>query len=114
MALVGRWDTVPERDLLVVVGGEHGHPVVVHPDPAIPVAGRDGDADAGGQEVGDGGVEGVDGDVLQYKLGLAWSQDGPHQQDGEQQDEEESQQARAQAERRLLPPLEPMPLAVLG
>lgn len=96
MPLVRRRDGGAERDLLVAVDGVDVELVVVDADPVVGVAGRDRDVDVGGQEVGHGGVEGVDGDVLEDEPGLVGPQDCPHQQDHEQQDEVEDEEAGAQ------------------
>ncbi|PON97416.1 hypothetical protein TorRG33x02_068830 [Trema orientale] len=78
VALVGGRDSGAVGDLLVVVDREDVEPVVVDPDLVVRVARGDGDLEVGGQEVGDGGVEGVDGDVLEYESGLRGLQYGPH------------------------------------
>nr|GMD86721.1 hypothetical protein F511_29086 [Ipomoea batatas] len=61
VALVYRRDNGVIGDLLVVVGGEGVELVVVDADAAVGVVGGDGDLDGGGEDVGGGDVEVVDG-----------------------------------------------------
>lgn len=87
--LIAWRDASAEGDLLAVVGGVDVEAVVVYADLVVGVAGADGDLEARGEEVGDGGVEGIDGDVLEHELRLLRPQDGPDQQDGDKRYEGE-------------------------
>lgn len=84
VALVGLRDSGPVRDLLVVVNGEDVEAVVVDSDLVVGVSGGDCDLEVGSEEVWDGGVEGVDGDVLEDEAGLRGLKDRPDDQDGEE------------------------------
>ena len=66
-----------ERDLLVVVNGIDIEPVVVDADLVVWVARREGDLEAGGEEVGGGDVEGVNGGVLEDEFWLCGLEYGP-------------------------------------
>lgn len=92
MALVGRRYGRTERDLLVPVGWVDVEPVVVDSDLVVGVPGRYGDLEIGGEHVGYGGVEGVNGDVLEDETWLRWLQNRPDEENGHQNDEEEDQQ----------------------
>lgn len=105
VALVGGGDAGPVGDLLAAVDGEDVEAVVVDADLVVGVAGGEGDLEVGGQEVGDGGVEGVDGDVLEDEAGLGGLKDGPHQEDGQEEDEVEYQKPRAAPPEELMLPL---------
>lgn len=69
-------------DLLAVVGGVGVEAVVVDAELVVGVAGVDGDLEVDGEEAGDGGVEGVDGDVLEDEAGLVGLDDGPSEEEG--------------------------------
>lgn len=64
MALIGGWDLCTECDLLVAVNSIDIEFVVVDADLVVWVARREGDLEAGGEEVWVGDVEGVNGGVL--------------------------------------------------
>lgn len=93
MPLVCRWDCRTEGDLLVPVGRVDVEPIVVDSDLVVWVPRRYGDLEVGGEEVRNGGVESVDGDVLEDEAWLRWLKNCPHDEDGHQHDEEEDQQA---------------------
>lgn len=109
VALVESGDDGAESDLLVPVDGVDVELVVVDSDPAIGVAGGDGEEEIGGEEAGDGGVEGVDGDVLEEESGLRGPEDGPDDEDREEDEEDENPHGGADCFYELLPLL----LAVL-
>lgn len=89
VALVEARDDGPESDLLVPVDGVDAEVVVVDSDAAVGVARGDSEEEIGGEEAGDGGVEGVDGDVLEDESGLGGAEDGPDYEDGEEDEEDE-------------------------
>lgn len=89
MALVETRDDGPESDLLVAVNGVDAEVVVVDSDAAVGVAGGDSEKEIGGEETGDGGVEGVDSDVLEDESGLCGAEDGPDYEDGEEDEDDE-------------------------
>ncbi|GLT90106.1 hypothetical protein SLE2022_080580 [Rubroshorea leprosula] len=64
-ALERRRDCSGEGDLLAVVGGVNVELVVVDAGSVVGIAGFDGDLKIGGEEVGSGGVEDGDSDVLE-------------------------------------------------
>lgn len=76
MALIGGWDLRTECDLLVAVNGVDIEFVVVDADLVVWVARREGDLEAGGEEVG-GDVEGVNGGVLEDEFWLCGLEYGP-------------------------------------
>ena len=88
MALVKPRDESVESDLLVPVNGGDVEVFVVDSDAAVGVAGRDSEEEIGGEETGDGGVEGVDGDVLEEESGLGGAEDGPDYKDAEEEEED--------------------------
>lgn len=79
VALISRRNLRPERDLLIVVGGVGIEFVVINADFVVGIAGGDCDLEIGGEEIGDGGVEGVNGDVLEDESGLSGPEDGPNE-----------------------------------
>lgn len=89
MALVEPRDDGSESDLLVPVDSVDVEVVVVDSDAAVGVASGDSEEEIGGEEAGDGGVEGVDGDVLKVESGLGGAEDGPDDEDGEEDKEDE-------------------------
>lgn len=89
MALVEARDDGPESDLLVSVDGIDVEFVVVDSDSAVWVARGDSEEEIGGEETGDGGVEGVDGDVLKEESGFGGTEDCPDDEDGEEDEEDE-------------------------
>ncbi|RAL44640.1 hypothetical protein DM860_003399 [Cuscuta australis] len=110
VALVYRLDGGVIRDLLVVVGGVDVELVVVYPDPPVPVVGRDrknvkwkNNLEGGGEDVGGGDVEGVDGGVLEDEVGFVGLENSP----GDEEDEEEEDEEGAEA------PAEPLDLLLL-
>ena len=76
MALIGGWDLRTECDLLVAVNGIDIELVVVDADLVVGVARREGDLEAGGEEVG-GDVEGVNGGVLEDEFWFCGLEYGP-------------------------------------
>lgn len=113
VALVRRRDGRTEGDLLAPVAGVHEEPVVVDPDLVVRVPGRHGDLEVGGEDVGDRGVEGVDGDVLEDEPGLRRLKYCPDDEDGHQHDEQEDQQP-GEDPPEYYSPLLPVVAAVLG
>ena len=89
VALVYRRDERRERDLLRTVGRVDVEPVIVDADLVVRVSGGDGDLEAGGEDIGGGGVEVEDGDVLEDEAGLGGLEDGPHDEDCDEEDEVE-------------------------
>jgi len=76
VALIGGWDLRTECDLLVAVNGIDIELVVVDADLVVWVARREGDLEAGGEEVG-GDVEGVNGGVLEDEFWFCGLEYGP-------------------------------------
>ena len=64
MALVRRRDGRTVGDLLVAVVDIGVEPVVIDSDVVVGIAGGESDLEVGGEEVGDGGIEGIEGDVF--------------------------------------------------
>ena len=93
MALVRRRDGCTVGDLLVAVGDVGVQPVVVDSDIVVGIAGGESDLDVGGEEVGDGGVEGIEGDVLEDEGRFGWPENGPDYENDEEDDEEEDEGA---------------------
>jgi len=81
VVLVCRREGGPEADLLASIGGVDVHFGVVDGDLVVRVAGGDGDLEDGGEEIWYGGVEGVNGDVLEDESGFSGTEDGPHEED---------------------------------
>lgn len=113
VALVCRRYGCTVRDLLVPVGGVDVEPVVVDADLVVRVPGRYGDLEIGGQEVGNGGVEGVNGNVLEDETGLGRLQNGPDDENRYQNDEKEDQQSGEDSLPNLSPLLSVVVAAVL-
>ncbi|RXH81415.1 hypothetical protein DVH24_034836 [Malus domestica] len=89
VALVHRRDERRERDLLRTVRGVDVKLVVVDAELVVRVSGGDGDLEAGGEDVGDGGVEVEDSDVLEDEAGLGRLEDSPHDENCDEEDEVE-------------------------
>jgi len=89
VALVDGRDGGAVGDLLAPVSDVGFEAVVVDSDVVVRVARDKRDLEIGGEEVGDGGVEGVNGDVLESEGGFGGSEDGPYEKNSEQDKEEE-------------------------
>lgn len=109
--LVRSRDSSPLGNLLVPVGGIDFQPVVVDADLVVGVPGRDGDLERGGEEarVG-GGVEGVEGGVLEDEPRLVGVEDCP----GDQHDDEEDEHDHQAILEQPIPELRPLLVAMLG
>lgn len=105
MALVRGGDGGTVGDLLVLVGDVGVEAVVVDSDVVVGVAGGEGHLEVGREEVGDGGVEGVDGDVLEDEGGLGGAEDGPDYENGDEDYEEEDDDAPEDSPEYLPPPV---------
>lgn len=103
MALVSRRYDSAKGNLLAAVGGIDVKTVVVDTNPIVWIAGGDGDLEIGGEEVGDRGVESVDGGVLDDELGLGRTKDGPYQENHQEDDEEENDNPPENAAEELSP-----------
>lgn len=95
VALVVRRDPRTKGDLLVPVDGVDVEAVVVDAEVFVGVVCSDSDLEVGGEEVRDGGVEVVDGDVLKDELRLLRAENCPHEEDGDKEDEVEDEEAGA-------------------
>lgn len=93
VALIGGRDGGAEGDLLALVSDVGFEAVVVDSDVVVRVAGDERDLETGCQEVGDGGVEGVNGDVLKSEGRFGGSEDCPYEKNSEQDKEEEDDYA---------------------
>ncbi|KAK8496811.1 hypothetical protein V6N13_126155 [Hibiscus sabdariffa] len=80
VTLVGWREGCPKGDLLVIVSGVNVESVVVNADSVVGVPGGQGELEVGGEEVGGGGVECVDGGVLEDEPGLAGTKDCPNEE----------------------------------
>ncbi|KAA8516802.1 hypothetical protein F0562_017088 [Nyssa sinensis] len=104
VTFVSGWNGGHVCDLLAVVGGEDVEFIVVNPDVIVRVSGGDGDLEVGGEEVGGGDVEGVDGGILEDELWLFGLQNGPNDENDEEEDEVEDEKSSAYFFDELLPP----------
>lgn len=93
MTLVSWRDSCSERDLLVPVRGVDVEPVVVNSDSVIRVSRRYGDLEIGSEEIRGGGVESVDGGVLENEPGLPGTKDCPNDKDCYENNQCEDQNA---------------------
>ncbi|KAK8540063.1 hypothetical protein V6N13_048836 [Hibiscus sabdariffa] len=85
-----RWrDGGAEGDLLVIVSGVNVEAVVVDADPVVGVSRRKSELEVGGEEAGGGGVESVDGGVLEDEPGLAGTKDCPDEENCYEDEQEE-------------------------
>lgn len=73
VALIGGGDGGAEGHLLAPVSDVGFEAVVVDSDVVVRVARDERDLEIGCEKVGDGGVEGVNGDVLESEGGFGWS-----------------------------------------
>ncbi|KAK4441322.1 hypothetical protein Salat_0467100 [Sesamum alatum] len=103
VALIGGGELRREGDLLAVVGGVDVELVVVNTDSVVGVAGGEGHLEGGGEKVGRGDVEGVDGDVLEDEMGLGGAEDEPDEEDYEEDGDDEGQEGREEATVELSP-----------
>lgn len=89
MALICRRDGGSVRDLLAPVGHEGFEAIIVNTDAVVRVTRDERDLKIRSEEVRHGGVEGVDGDVLEREGGFGGSKDCPYQKNCDQHDEKE-------------------------
>lgn len=89
MTLVCWRESCPKGGLLVPVGGVDDEPVVVNPDSVIGVSRGYGDLEIRSEEIGTGGVESIDGGVLEDEAGFCGAEDCPYDKDCDENDKEE-------------------------
>jgi len=89
VALIGGRDGGAVGDLLAPVSDVGFEAVVVDSDVVVRVARDKRDLEVRCQEIGHGGVEGVNGDVLESESRFGWSKDGPYEKNSDQDKEEE-------------------------
>lgn len=93
MALISSRQRSAVGDLLVTISSIEVELIVVDTDFVIRVTGRDGDLKSGGEEVGIGHVEDVNGGVLEDELRLSGTKNGPNKKNSDESDEEEDEDA---------------------
>ncbi|KAJ4705382.1 hypothetical protein OWV82_022168, partial [Melia azedarach] len=93
VALISSRQRSAVGDLLVTISSIEVELIVVDADFVIRVTGRDGDLKAGGEEVGIGDVEDVNGGVLEDELRLSGTKNGPNKKNSDESDEEEDEDA---------------------
>lgn len=93
MALISSGQRSAVGDLLVTISSIEVELIVVDTDFVIRITGRDGDLKAGGEEIGIGDVEDVNGGVLEDELRFSGTKNGPNKKDSDESDEEEDEDA---------------------
>lgn len=94
VTLIRRRDGCPVGDLLVLVADIGVKTVVVDSDPVVAIAGSERNLEVGGEEVGNGGVEGVNGDVLKDEGRLGRTENCPYYEYNDEHCEQEDEDPR--------------------
>lgn len=94
VTLIRGRDRCAVGNLLVLVADVGVKTVVVDPDLVVGIPGRERDLEVGGEKVRDGGVEGVNGDVLEDEGGLGRTENCPDYEYGDENYEQEDEDPR--------------------
>lgn len=90
---------------MVAVSGISDNPVIINAYAVVGVAGDESDLDEGGENGGPGGIELVDGSVLECEAGVGGAEDQPDDEDDEEDEDDDGQEAREELPEEMLAPV---------